>query len=109
MGFLQNIYNVLRQPVKNQSVSLNDTKLLDWLGIDQAQTESIHEATYFTCLKMLSETMGKLPLHFYQQTDRGRKRAQATDMTYLLTVRPEPTHDTFDAFHDSRDDVPALR
>lgn len=88
MGFLQNIYNVLRQPVKNQSVSLNDTRLLDWLGIDQTQTESIHEATYFTCLKMLSETMGKLPLHFYQQTDSGRKRAQATDMTYLLTVRP---------------------
>lgn len=90
MGFLQNIYNVLRQPAKNQSVSLNDTRLLDWLGIDQTQTESIHEATYFTCLKMLSETMGKLPLHFYQQTDAGRKRAQATDMTYLLTVRPNP-------------------
>lgn len=88
MGFLKNIYNVLRQPAKNQSVSLNDSRLLDWLGIDQAQTESIHEATYFTCLKMLSETMGKLPLHFYQQTDAGRKRAQATDMTYLLTVRP---------------------
>lgn len=88
MGFLQNIYNVLRQPRQNQSVSLNDTRLLDWLGIDQTQTESIHEATYFTCLKMLSETMGKLPLHFYQQTDAGRKRAQATDMTYLLTVRP---------------------
>lgn len=88
MGFLKNIYNVLRQPAKNQSVSLNDSRLLDWLGIDQNQTESIHEATYFTCLKMLSETMGKLPLHFYQQTDAGRKRAQATDMTYLLTVRP---------------------
>lgn len=88
MGFLQNIYNALRPEPKNQSVSLNDTRLLDWLGIDQNQTESIHEATYFTCLKMLSETMGKLPLHFYQQTDRGRKRAQATDMTYLLTVRP---------------------
>lgn len=88
MGFLQNIYNVLRQPRQNQSVSLNDTRLLDWLGIDQNQTESIHEATYFTCLKMLSETMGKLPLHFYQQTDAGRKRAQATDMTYLLTIRP---------------------
>ena len=90
MGFLQNIYNVLRQPVKNESVSLNDSRLLDWLGIDQTQTESIHEATYFTCLKMLSETMGKLPLHFYQQTDAGRKRAKSTDMTYLLTVRPNP-------------------
>ena len=90
MGFLQNIYNALRPEPKNQSVSLNDTRLLDWLGIDQTQTESIHEATYFTCLKMLSETMGKLPLHFYQQTDQGRKRAQTTDMTYLLTVRPNP-------------------
>lgn len=89
MGFIKNIYNVLRQP-KNQSVSLNDSRLLDWLGIDQTQTESIHEATYFTCLKMLSETMGKLPLHFYQQTDAGRKRAKSTDMTYLLTVRPNP-------------------
>lgn len=88
MGFIKNIYNVLRPEPKNQSVSLNDSQLLNWLGIDQAQTESIHEATYFTCLKMLSETMGKLPLHFYQQTDAGRKRAQATDMTYLLTVRP---------------------
>ena len=88
MGFLKNIYNALRPEPKNESVSLNDTRLLDWLGIDQSQTESIHEATYFTCLKMLSETMGKLPLHFYQQTEQGRKRAQATDMTYLLTVRP---------------------
>lgn len=88
MGFLKNIYNALRPEPKNESVSLNDTRLLDWLGIDQAQTESIREATYFTCLKMLSETMGKLPLHFYQQTEQGRKRAQATDMTYLLTVRP---------------------
>lgn len=88
MGFLQNIYNVLRPQPKNESVSLNDSRLLDWLGIDSSQAESIHEATYFTCLKMLSETMGKLPLHFYQQTDQGRKRAQATDMTYLLTVRP---------------------
>lgn len=90
MGFIKNIYTALRPQQKNQSVSLNDTRLLDWLGIDQSQTESIHEATYFTCLKMLSETMGKLPLHFYQQTDAGRKRAKSTDMTYLLTVRPNP-------------------
>lgn len=90
MGFLKNIYNALRPEPKNQSVSLNDSQLLNWLGIDSSQTESIHEATYFTCLKMLSETMGKLPLHFYQQTDAGRKRAQTTDMTYLLTVRPNP-------------------
>lgn len=88
MGFLRDIYNVLRPQPTNQVVSLSDTRLLDWLGVDQTRAESINEATYFTCLKMLSETMGKLPLHYYQQTEQGRKRAQATDMTYLLTVRP---------------------
>lgn len=90
MGFLRDIYNVLRPQATNQSVSLNDTRLLDWLGIDANNTESINEATYFTCLKMLSETMGKLPLNYYQQTDSGRKRAKHTDMSYLLSVRPNP-------------------
>lgn len=90
MGFLKDIYNILKPQPQNQSVSLNDTRLLEWLGVDATQTESINEATYFTCMKMLSETMGKLPLHYYQQTDAGRKRAKHTDMSYLLTVRPNP-------------------
>lgn len=90
MGLIKDIYNVLRKPQTNQAVSLNDTTLLEWLGIDSNQVDSIQEATYFTCLKMLSETLGKLPLHYYQQTDKGRVRAKATDMTYLLTVRPNP-------------------
>lgn len=88
MGILKDIFNVLRP--QTNSVSLNDEKLLEWLGIDTSNTDAIKEATYFTCLKMLSETIGKLPVHYYQKTEKGRVKAPATDVTRLLTVRPNP-------------------
>ena len=93
MGVLKDIFDYLT-PKRNgapesNSVSLSDTsRLLEWLGVNPANREAISEATYFTCLKMLSETMGKLPLHYYQKTERGRIKADPTDATYLLTVRP---------------------
>lgn len=71
------------------TAGLTDAKLLEWLGINQDQPrKAINEVTYFTCLKMLSETIGKLPIKFYQQTDQGRIRAEPTDTTLLMTVRP---------------------
>ena len=103
MGFLKNIYNVLRQPAKNQSVSLNDSRLLDWLGIDQTQTESIHEATYFTCLKMLSENHGEITSAFLPANRRRKKKERKQrNMTYLLTVRPNKIHDPEHVVHDCR-------
>ena len=91
MGFFKDIRNILisGDQAKN-SVSLSDSALLTWLGIDPSTTDAINEVTYFTCLKMLSETMGKMPLHYYQKTDHGRERAKGTDATALLTVRPNP-------------------
>ena len=41
-------------------------KLLELLGIDQTKPKAIAETTYFTCLKALSETMGKMTLKFYK-------------------------------------------
>ena len=91
MGFFRNVFSILQSNnVKNAVVSMNDEKLLQWLGIDTEQTQAISEATYFTCLKMLSETIGKLPLHYYQRTSAGRVKADPTDATLLLTTRPNP-------------------
>lgn len=92
MGILRDIVNILKSPVNSyQRVPLSDEDtLLKWLGVDSSKTEAINEATYFTCMKMLAETMGKLPLHYYQKTDKGRVKAAATDATRLLTVRPNP-------------------
>lgn len=85
MDKLKKAWNVLTSP----TVSLEDTELLKWLGIDgNCSKQEINEATYFTCLKMLSETMGKLPLKYYQRTDKGKIRAEPSRAAWLLQNRP---------------------
>ena len=49
-------------------VDLNSEELLEWLGISGTSKKLVSEVTYYTCLKMLSETIGKLPLKYYQNT-----------------------------------------
>ena len=83
---IRNAWTALTMP----TVDLNDEDLLEWLGITTRDKRKISEVTYFTCMKMLSETMGKLPLKYYQETREGKIRADPTDMTRLLTMRPNP-------------------
>ena len=71
------------------TLTLQDKELAEWLGINPL-SDSLSEVTYFTCLKMLSETIGKLPLKYYQTTKEGKIRADPDDMTRLLTIRPNP-------------------
>ena len=66
-------------------------RLMHWLGIDSSDPKAINETTYFTCLKVLSETMGKLPLKYYQaQSGGGRTRADPWQGAELLMNRPNP-------------------
>ena len=60
---------------------------MDWLGINP-KSNALNEVTYFTCLKMLTETMGKLPLKFYQRTGKGKIRAEPNKAAQLLMTRP---------------------
>lgn len=76
--------NALSSP----SVDINDVELQEWLGITGADKKLMSEVTYYTCLKMLSETMGKLPLKYYQDTGKGRIRAEPTRESKILTMRP---------------------
>lgn len=62
---------------------------MEWLGIEPGSSKkAMNEATYFTCLKMLSETMGKIPLKFYKQTEKGKIRADPDRAARLLMERP---------------------
>lgn len=72
------------------SVSLNDDALLQWLGVDPRRHKAISEVTYYTCLKMLAETMGKLPLKYYKTEGEGRIRADPDAGAALLMFRPNP-------------------
>lgn len=72
-----------------QTADLKDPELLEWLGLDKKHQMAESEVTYYTCLKMLSETIGKLPLKLYQNTPgKGKARAEPNRQLYLAGVRP---------------------
>ena len=71
-------------------VRLDDSQFLDILGIDSSNTDAISEVTYFTCLKILSETLGKLSLKMYQDTEKGVVKAKTNEIYNLLRLRPNP-------------------
>ena len=68
--------------------SLNSREFFESLrGTRKSPTS---EATYFTCLKMLSETIAKMPIKYFQRTEEGIVEANATDTSKLLVKRPNP-------------------
>lgn len=88
IGILKRIKNVL---TTNEDVmDMSEKEMIEWLGID-AKGKNVHEITYYTCLKMLSETLAKLPIKFYQDTvDKGRIQAAPTKTFRTLSQRPNP-------------------
>lgn len=84
MGFLSNLKNFFIP----ETADTASERLRQWLGIDDDITtpKALAETTYFTCLKVLSETMGKMPLKLYKEdATGGRVRAACTD---VLLYRP---------------------
>lgn len=67
--------------------TLNSQSFLESLGL-RRKRKPTSEVTYFTCLKMLSETLAKMPIKYYQKTDRGIVEAEQTETSKLLTKRP---------------------
>lgn len=70
-----------------ETVELN--QLLDFLGIKNVKGEALSEATYFACLKVLSESIGKLPLKIQQHTkNKGIRVAREHPFYRMLNERP---------------------
>ncbi|ADU30357.1 phage portal protein, HK97 family [Evansella cellulosilytica DSM 2522] len=75
--------------IKN-SVSLNSDEFLKMLGLDSSiSSNKLSEVTYFTCLRLLSESLSKLPLKMYQEIERGTIKAPNHNLNHLLK-RPNP-------------------
>ena len=64
--------------------------LFKFLGIDPDKTgEATSEATYYACLKVLTEAIGKLPLKIQQYTpDGGIRIAREHPYFRMLNERP---------------------
>lgn len=64
-------------------------QLLDFLGVHNTSAEALSEATYFACLKVLSESLGKLPLKLQQFTPgQGIRVAREHKYYRMLNERP---------------------
>ncbi len=87
---------IVMQSIKNgfskqpDSIGVQNEELLRWLGIDKSNKNAISETTYFTCLKLLSETIGKMPLKLKQETERGTIKAKPNQAYIVLKTRPNP-------------------
>ena len=82
-------WNVLRgKSASNEWRELNE--LYKFLGIDPSATgDATSEATYYACLKVLMEAIGKLPLKIQQYTpDKGIRIAREHPYYRMLNERP---------------------
>lgn len=73
-----------------QTIELNN--LYKFLGIDPDQNERVlSEATYFACMKVLSEAVGKLPLKLHRSNDKnGVETARKHALYNIVNSRPNP-------------------
>lgn len=85
-----------REPTKKSladtaAASMTLTQLVDWLGsggLSSAEAP-MGDATYFICQRVLSESMGKLPLKLVRKTAKGGTEQLTSEPLYdLLRTRP---------------------
>lgn len=66
-------------------------QIVDFLGLGDVPADRLSEATYFACLKILSESMGKLPLKLLRKTEQGGvEKAYKHPLYRILAYRPNP-------------------
>lgn len=83
-------------------MSLEDEELLKWLGIETSGINvkgknALKEATVFACIRILSESIAKLPIKVYQDVN-GIKKATEHPLYNLLKTRPNPYMSSTDFF-----------
>lgn len=99
MGFFKDFREFRRQKAAGEksTVEAMPSQLVEWqnlaawLGIADTSEDALSEATYFACMKVLSESIGKLPLKLYQHTDRdGYAEARKNPLWFVVHDRPNP-------------------
>lgn len=88
MGILNRIKNVFKNETIEKQITMDE--IIEMFKLEKGYGENLSEVTYFTCIKMLSESMGKLSLNLYQDTENGVERAKVNQVARTLRIRPNP-------------------
>ena len=81
-----------QKSIVNTRETTDMQNLLKFLGIDNTlDNDALSEATYFACMKVLCEAIGKLPLNLMQYNERNGVTVARTHPLYrVLHDRPNP-------------------
>jgi len=93
LGFIKKRMDIRNAITINTNISLQDAQLLKLLGIEEGSLtgkESLGEITYYTCLKVISESIAKLPIITYQTSEntKGKEKINNSYLNYILNVEP---------------------
>ena len=80
--------NQLSTTTESNTISIDDINQL--FSQTRYHGENLSEVTYFTCIKILSETMGKLSIELKQDTPHGTIKVSDHEVYRLLSQRPNP-------------------
>jgi HK97 family phage portal protein len=88
---------LFRRALEKRSIEygINDPGLLELLGISPGDVNvygknALKVATVFACIKILAESVSKLPLKVYQEDENGINKAVRHYLYKLLKLRPNP-------------------
>lgn len=87
MKIIDNIKNIFA-PKNEKTITMDE--IIEMFKGKHILGENLSEVTYFTCIKMLSESLGKITLNFYQDTENGVERAKNNQVARKLKTRPNP-------------------
>lgn len=85
-----NVLNLFR---RSKAVSQTQTleQLIDLLNLGGVSSEKLSEATYFACMKILGESVGKLPLKLLRYDPKlGVEKAYDNPLYDVVGTRPNP-------------------
>lgn len=91
MKLKERIKTAFKVLTNKSSQDIEFQQLIDFLGLRGTKEKALSEATYFACLKILSESIGKLPLKLLQHRENnGVTTARNHPIYKILHDRPNP-------------------
>ena len=84
----------------NANLTDEEKLFLKAFGVDYTSYSgaALKEITYFTCIKILSEAIGKTPLYLERETEDGIERMTDDNLFELLSLRPNPYMSAIDCW-----------
>lgn len=87
----KNLQKLGKEETTKESETVTLNQLLDFLNISGTSEKELSEVTYFACLKILSESIGKLPFKLLKVEEKtGSHEARDHELYSIMRYRPNP-------------------